>query len=392
MTRTSAGVGLLTPAGAAALTAADAEPDPTSLGAATRLRRQFEPDLAAAALAQVALRRQARVKFGEASERLWFTRDGLEQATRPDVAAWRARRLVEAGAVGVVDFGCGIGADAWACADAGLPVIGVEADPATAAFAQANLGERGRVVVGDAQALADELLRPGWAAICDPARRDARGRTWRVEQLSPPWAFVQRLLGGGRPACAKLAPGLPRALIPHAAEATWVSHQGELVETSLWHTGSSASRRAVLLPAGIEIAADAADTPEPEVGLGTGGYLYEPDPAVIRAPAVRRLAALLGAARVAPAIAYLWSDQPVATPFATAFEIQEVLSFDEASLRAWVRERHVGTLEIKKRGIDVDPAALRRRLRPKGTNAATLVLTPTQAGAKVLVVERTKLE
>lgn len=392
MTRTSAAVGLLTPDGAAALAAAVAEPDATCLGAATRLRRLFEPDLAAAALAQVALRRRARAKFGEQSERLWLTRDGLEQATRPDVASWRARRLVEAGAVGVVDFGCGIGADALACADAGLSVVAVEADPTTAAFAQANLGERGRVVVGDAVALADELLRPGWAAICDPARRGARGRSWRVEQLTPPWEFVQRLLGGGRPACAKLAPGLSRELIPDAVEATWVSHQGELVETSLWRTGSFASRRAVLLPAGIEISADDAHTPKPEVGLGAGGYLYEPDPAVIRAPAVGRLAGLLGAARVAPGIAYLWSKQQVATPFAAAFEIQEVLDFDEAPLRAWVREHKIGTLEIKKRGIDVDPAVLRKRLRPKGTNAATLVLTPTQTGAKALVVKRTKLE
>lgn len=383
---------LLTSDGAAALAAATAEPDPTALAAATRLRRDFDPDLAAAALAQIALRRQARAKFGDRAEQLFLTRDGLEQATRPDVAAWRARRLVEAGAKGVVDFGCGIGTDALACADAGLSVVAVEADPATAAFAQANLGQAGRVIVGDAVDLADELLRPDWAAICDPARRDARGRTWRVEQLTPPWEFVLRLLDGGRPACAKLAPGLARELIPDEVAATWVSHRGELVETSLWRTGRPASRRAVLLPAGIEIAADDASTPEPGVGLGTGGYLYEPDPAVIRAPAVKRLAGLLGAARVAPGIAYLWTAHPVATPLATAFEIQEVLNFDEPTLRAWVRERKVGTLEIKKRGIDVDPAVLRRRLRPKGTNAATLVLTPTLAGAKALVVKRTKLE
>ena len=44
------------------------------------------PDLAAAALTQASLRRQARAKFGDAAAELFFTRAGLEQATRPEVA------------------------------------------------------------------------------------------------------------------------------------------------------------------------------------------------------------------------------------------------------------------------------------------------------------------
>ena len=62
--------------------------------------------------------------------------------------------------------------------------------------------------------------------------------------------------------------------------------------------------------------------------------------------------------------------------------------FDVKALRAWVRERGVGTLEIKKRGIDLDPAALRRTLKPKGKASATLMVTPTPAGARVLVCSR----
>jgi hypothetical protein len=53
-----------------------------------------------------------------------------------------------------------------------------------------------------------------------------------------------------------------------------------------------------------------------------------------------------------------------------------------------VRQNRIGTLEIKKRGLDVDPAALRRRLSPKGPRSATLVLTPTPDGAAALVVRR----
>lgn len=53
-----------------------------------------------------------------------------------------------------------------------------------------------------------------------------------------------------------------------------------------------------------------------------------------------------------------------------------------------MRERGIGVLEIKKRGVDADPAALRRRLRPAGPNSATLILTPTASGAQALVARR----
>ena len=53
-----------------------------------------------------------------------------------------------------------------------------------------------------------------------------------------------------------------------------------------------------------------------------------------------------------------------------------------------VREAGVGTLEIKVRGLDVDPAVLRRRLKPSGPNSATVILTPTPEGARAVVARR----
>src|SRR4029450_1536152 len=83
-----------------ALNAAMSEEDPESLAAASRMRRHYGPDLAAAALTQASLRRQARTKFGDAAADLFFTRAGLEQATRPDVADYQASRFLQAGARG----------------------------------------------------------------------------------------------------------------------------------------------------------------------------------------------------------------------------------------------------------------------------------------------------
>ena len=187
----------------------------------------FDPALAAAALTQAALRRQARAKFGADAETMFFTRDGLEQATRPAIADHHARRFVAAGVRRVIDLGCGIGSDALAFARAGLEVVAVERDPDTAAVAAANLAGRATVVCADAEQVAGDLLADGSAVYADPARRTERGRVWRLAELTPPWSFVTRLLDGRRSAGVKLGPALPHAEIPATAEAEWLSHRGD---------------------------------------------------------------------------------------------------------------------------------------------------------------------
>lgn len=374
-----------------ALRMAGAEADPSSLAAAARLRRQWPAAQAAAVLGQVALRRRAATKFGDDAERLFFTADGLEQATRAEVARWRAARYVAAGAQAVVDLGCGLGADALAFADAGLQVTAVEVDPATAVLAQANLGDRGRVLCGDAIELAGGLLAGGAAVFLDPARRTAAGRSWRTADFSPPWDVALDLLAGRAPSgpaavgCIKAAPGLPSSLIPDQLAATWISHRGDLVECSLWSGPWQPGRTAVLLPDGQQLLAG--ERREPPSGP-VSRYLYEPDPAVIRAGAVMALAEQLGAHAAEPGIAYLFADSHHDSIFARCFEVQQELPYDDRVLRGWVRDQGIGVLEIKVRGIDVDPAVLRRQLKPKGKASATLVLTPTVAGARALVVQR----
>lgn len=368
-----------------ALAQAAAEQDPTSLAAAERLRRSLPPDRAAAVLGQAVLRRRAVAKFGRAASGLFFTADGLEQATRGSVAAWRAERVRAAGLRRVLDLGCGVGADALAFVEAGLDVVAVESNEATAVLAAANLGRE--VLVGDAVQLVADLADDHTAIFCDPARRTSTGRTWRVEDLSPPWSFVTELLER-RAACVKLGPGLPHALIPDRVAATWVSDGGDLVELSLWSGAWQPARAAVLLPTGHELEADERPLSAGVVAPSIGNTLYEPDPAVIRAGLVDRLADELGAARVQPGIAYLVGPERRDTAFATAFEVLDVMDAGEKALRAWVRRERIGTLEIKKRGIDIDPAALRRRLKPSGAASATVVLTPTPAGARALVVRR----
>ncbi len=383
---------------AEALAAAEAEADPGSLGAARRLRARFEPDLAAAALSQVALRRRAIAKFGDAAATMFFTRDGLEQATRPAVAAHHAARFAAAGVAGVVDLGCGIGADALAFVDAGLAVRAVELDPATAEVARANLLARAPALVEDVRVADAERhsLDPddpgsayGWFA--DPARRDRTGRVWSLADFSPSWEFVLRLLDGSRVAGVKLGPALPHAAIPPGVEAEWITHRGSTVEAALWAGGGAlpGRRRATILDAPGGSATLVADDAAAEPPTGPiGRYVYEPDGAVIRAGGIAQLAAGLGATLVEPRIAYLSADRLVDTPFARAYEVLEQLPHTPSALRRWLRDRGVGSLEIKQRGIEEDPARLRRRLGLRGPATATFLITRTPHGARVLVVRR----
>ncbi|MBA4608078.1 SAM-dependent methyltransferase [Aeromicrobium sp. Marseille-Q0843] len=356
----------------------------SDLALGTRLRRDHPAELVAAAVTQHHLRRRAVTKFGADAELLYFTPDALEQSTRAPVAAHRASRLAALGATRLVDLGCGIGGDLIAAARAGLEVRGVELDPVRAAIARANLaalGLAGTVEVGDATTTpigADEV------AFVDPARRDGAGRTFRLDALVPSWDFAIGLLEGR--AVAKVMPGIAHDAVPPGVQAEWVSHGGDLVEASLWGAGfgQDPARRATVLPRGATLVGRGARA---HVGDALS-HLVEPDDAVIRAGLVAELAEDLGGHLLDPRIAWITTDSPAATPLGRAFRVVEELPFREKQLRAALRERDIGTLTIKKRGVDVVPERLVARLKLTGTRTATVVLTRVADEARAFLVER----
>jgi THUMP domain-containing protein/methyltransferase family protein len=350
------------------------------------LRRRYDADLVTAAVTQASLRHRATAKLGPDAARMFFTADGLEQATRTTVATHRAERIAKQlpGAT-VIDLGCGIGGDLIAMSRAELNVTGVERDPFTAAVARANLsvlGLAGEVLTGDAED-ADHAAYD--VVFADPARRADGRRVFDRHAYSPPWSFVTGLLE--RTACVKVAPGIPHDAVPDGVEAEWVSDAGEVKEAALWSgaLATDAVRRATLLPSGTTVTN--ADAAEPETGP-VGRYLYEPDGAVIRAGLVTAVCEATTGHLLDPRIAYVTADRHTPTGLATAYEVLEHLPYNEKALRRWVRDHRVGTLEIKKRGVDLDPAVLRRRLNPRGDGSATFVITRIGRDAVVYVVRR----
>ena len=379
---------LRTPAGNVALDAACALAEKDPLAAASALRATgVEPQLAAAALTQADLRRRAVGKFGSDASRMFFTRAGLEQATRREVADRRAQRLGRAGVTQLIDLGCGLGADAFAAARAGLTVHAVDADPVTAAIAAANANALGLDVAVSPGRAEEVDLAGAEAAFCDPARRRGSGRLFNPAAFSPSWTFVSELVAAVPATVLKLAPGIEHALIPSGAEAQWVSVDGDVVEAAFW-CGPLAEvpRRATLITADglTELTGDGRT--EAPVG-GVGRFVYDPDGAVIRAHLVATLAGIVGGHIADPTIAYVYASQHTATPFGRGYEITEVMPFSLKRLRSALRERGIGRLTIKKRGSALEPSQLRRDLRLAGPAEATIILTRVAGAPTVLLCQ-----
>ncbi|WP_431074106.1 THUMP-like domain-containing protein [Microbacterium phyllosphaerae] len=365
--------------------------------AVSRLRSAgHSPDLVSAVVGQAHLRAKAKAKFGDFAARMLFTRAGLEQATRLGVAARHAQRMRRAGITSVADLGCGIGGDALAFAGAGLDVQAVDADEVTAAIAAYNLapfGESAVVTHGTAQENVPSEVSDTGAIWMDPARRTAgHSETRRVssDDYSPPldWAFD---LASRRPTGIKLGPGHDRDSLPADAEAQWVSADGSVVELVLW-TGALARmgvHRAALVIRGersheLTAGADAEDVAVRRLGA----FLHEPDGAVIRARLIGDVGRSLDAGMLDERIAYLTSDAALTSPFVQSFRVRETMPANPKAISSVLKAHDIGTLEIKKRGMDVDPAAFRKKLTLKGSQPATLILTRIGDQRRAILADR----
>lgn len=353
------------------------------------------PDLVSAVVAQARLRVRAEAKFGDFAQRMLFTRAGLEQATMLGVAARHAQRFRHAGITAVADLGCGIGGDALAFAAAGLDVLAVDADEATAAIAAYNLAPLGDTATVRHGTAEESLPAPGTARAIwmDPARRTAgHSETRRVsaDEYSPSldWAFE---IAARRPTGIKLGPGHDRDALPADVETQWVSADGSVVELVLWSgvLAREGVRRAALVIRGersheLTSSADAEDEPV----RALGAFVHEPDGAVIRARLIGDVARSLDAGMLDERIAYLTSDAALTTPFVQSFRVRETMPANTKSINAALRAHDVGALEIKKRGMDVDPAALRTKLTLRGAASATLLLTRVDGRRRAILADR----
>lgn len=359
------------------------------------LRRRCTPEEAAAAFEQIRLRERARAKFALADAML-LEREALEQATGERIARWRARRF--AGREWVADLCCGLGGDALALAKVAR-VVAVDRDLLRLFLLRENAR-----VYGVAERIAPLCgLVPGatprvTAAFADPSRRrETRGgerrRTLSLAAMSPPLEALLSLAQRVPDLGIKLSPALDDAELeaavagrPHELE--FISDGGECREAVLWLGGLvTAARRATVLPAGETRAVETHGPGGATTGR-VGAYLYDPDPAVVRAHGVELLAEELGAWKLDPWIAYLSSDRLVATPLAAGYVVREAMPFHLRRVAEALSMRGYADVVIKKRGFPAEPEKLRRQILPRlrGGSGSTAILFLARAGDRHLAI------
>jgi SAM-dependent methyltransferase len=360
--------------------------DASLLSTLTRLRKRFTPPQASALVTTARLRQRARKKFGEQAAKMFFSDAGLQQASPQAVAAHTARRFARF--LHVADLGCGLGSDSLALARMGISVLSVDREPLALTLTQANARALG---FSDAiHPVRADVRFPAWnlpVAWADPGRRDDARRLFHPEALQPPLSRLLSLHQSRIPHLGiKLMPGLAHDVIPPEAEAEWISFGGDLKEAVLWLGGlaEGPGRRATVLPSGVRLWA-----------LGTraavqapGRFLFEPDPAVIRAGAVGDLAQMLNLWQIDEEIAYLSGDEALITPFARHWRILEHHSFDLKWLNQRLRAMQASVTAVKKRGSPIEPEPFRRRLyrHPNG-RPVVVVLTRVADRPWMLICE-----
>ena len=377
--------------------------------AQAELRTSHPVEAVAAALTLAELRGRTAAKFSRSAD-LWCDRVRLEQATGEAVARHKATRFAAAAQDDpVLDLCGGLGGDAVALASH-RPVVTVDRDPAASWMSGRNAAAYGvaeNLMLRTADATDSLLSGPaalaGRLAHIDPDRRPTgdRGsvrRERRVEDYAPPLDFLRHLAAHAAGGAFKVSPAANWGGKFVGCEIELVSHGGECREATVWF-GSLAEphlHRATVLVGGLTdsvphtLAADPFAA-IPEVGE-IDDYLFDPDPAIVRAGLVDELCARTGLRRLDDAEEYLTGDVPLSpdfTPFAAAFRVLEVCPNNPRAYRGAVRSAGAGDAEVKCRHLPVSAAAVRRKLPlTAGGPRLTLVFARLAGKASAVLCER----
>jgi hypothetical protein len=356
--------------------------DAKMLSLVPKLRSKYTPDQTSAAIETLQLRRKAVGKFGADAHKMLFTSDALQQASHPAVRAWRARKWSGA----TVDVCCSIGTDTIAFARAGHETTGVDIDPVRIVMAGHNA-----VALGVKATFVNADVTKGEPPDCDslfydPSRRDEHGnRIYNVEKYIPPLNLVHQWRQYAD-VTVKLSPGVNiDQLQQYGGQLTFISVDGDLKEAQ-FALVQPASCTALLLSSdnGVHQYVSDATFDDKEVSEPRQ-WLCEPDPAIIRAGYVANLANDLNGTMLDETIAYFTTEPKPISVWVRSWEILDWMPFNLKRLRAYLRSHNIGRVTVKKRGSPLTPEGLISKLKLKGSESRTLVLTRLRGEPIVLV-------
>ncbi len=361
--------------------------DSHSVALQAALRQEYPPEVVRAALTLAALRSQAKSRFSRA-ESMWFDRTRLEQATQEVVARHKAQRFAACAGQTVLDLCCGIGADAIAIAQH-AKVQAVDMSPLAAWFTQRNA--EAYCVASNIETLVspvESVAVAGRFVHLDPDRRTQGQRQVRLEFGSPGLPYLQELTKTAAGGAIKVSPASNFGGKFTDCEIELVSVNGECKEATIWfgQLRQPAPFRATILPQGATIAGDPWDYRPRLAPLGK--YLFDPDPAVVRAGLVDCVGDSLDLRRLDDAEEYLTGDTLVDSPFVRGFEVVADLTNNTREIRDHFRTSPFGQVEIKCRHMSIDADAIRRKLPLPGNEPGVLLFARVAGKARAIVARR----
>ena len=326
-------------------------------GEIERVGRETSADASAWAFQQWALRERAKAKFAD-PESMFFDRDGLEMATHEAVAAHHALRFP--GGARVLDVTAGIGADTLALLKRG-PVEACEADPVRAELLRANIGQE--PCVGDGRKRLAEFDYI-WL---DPMRRGG-GKRLSPEQYEPnPWPMreelqAKKLVG------IKLSPMVHDSLLEElGGEIECISFGGECREAIVW-LGEQANPG--IRATQIEAKQSLSRTEEEPQTDSADRFIFEADPAAIRAHSLGQF----NIPRLGEHPGYLTGAEKIISPWLTPYQTLWQGAFRIPKIQEACRELNLKITAVKKRGADIEPEEVRRKIKATQGEPTVLIV------------------
>jgi hypothetical protein len=343
-----------------------------------RLRKHLSAERARLVAQQLALRVKAEKKFGTLAAKMFFTDLSLQQATDCWIANHKTSRFAKDKET--IDYCCGIGGDLMALGNR-VYTTGWDRAPEIALFAEANLraanlSDRGAVSIGEVEEHSPST-NSQWHL--DPDRRTDGRRSTHMEWHSPNEATIKTWLEIAPNAGIKLAPATRLSSNwQQMAELEWISRGGECRQLVAWFgelSQAPGKRRATLVTSNASHTFVGCEQTSAPIANEIGGYVFDTDPAIRAAGLTAALASALGASTLSEGAAYLTAGELLKNPLLSTFHVEEVLPLRFRDLVKHIQSRNLGELEIKVRGITVQPEELRRKLKLSGSGTGTLLLT-----------------
>ena len=179
------------------------------------------------------------------------------------------------------------------------------------------------------------------------------------------------------------------ALVVEALD--WAAkYKGEVKEVVLWFGGLKLSkdRRSVMATKLPERMTRVRNEGTQKVDVTTPkDYLYEPDPAFIKAGLIDDLAHEYGLTLLHPKIAYLTGEAFVDTPLLKPYRVLGVAEMDYDAINDDLTRLNLGRIDSKARGVSINHREVRKLVRGRGDKRGLVVFTRVNNRPSAIIAE-----